>query len=185
MGPFIREKPTYDTAEKSLWFRLKRNPVTSTSFLPPEHLCLQLSPNTHICTDSQSLESFNVPNTGGGGREWRAFLRKLSSGREGKKAAGTAFLSPASAHGPPALKPRLCFTQFSGWGHCQSMPLALRSGPIESHGERWMGLNNLCCCKLVLVSAFSDCTANISRKLKVPAYLGRFANKHTQLEHFY
>lgn len=93
MGPFIREKPTYDTAEKSLWFRLKRNPVTSTSFLPPEHLCLQLSPNTHICTDSQSLESFNVPNTGGGGREWRAFLRKLSSGREGKKAAGTASLS--------------------------------------------------------------------------------------------
>lgn len=145
----------------------KKKPwVTSTSFLPPEHLCLQLSPNTHICTDSRSLESFSVPHTGGGRREWRCFSRKLSSGREGKKAASTALLPPASANGPPALKPRFCFTRFSGWGHCQSGPLALRSGPVESHGARWMGLNSLCCCKWVLVSAFSDCTANASGELK-------------------
>lgn len=107
-----RNRASYQR-EAGIWYHweecvvsTKEKPwVTSTSFLPPEHLCLQISPNTHVCTDPWSLERFSVPNTGGGRWEWRCFPRKLSSGGKGRKQPAQPCSRPPSVNGPPALKP--------------------------------------------------------------------------------
>lgn len=170
----------YDTTEQGSYFRLKRNPELPAlvSFL--RNISAFSSPQKHASAQTHSpLEASITKHRRRLGVE---VPPQKAPGREGKRSAQPCSVSE-SGNSPPALRLTLLHSVLRMG--CQSVPLALRSGSTESHWEQFMGLNNLCYCKLDLVSAFLDCKTNAYIELKMPAYLDRFANRHVQLEHFY